>query len=101
MLKLCWHNRRRPTFEYLKQRLYATKMPSHADALFLLPVYRFCKRVLYIAGYNTQYYAEAYLYLLLLVGTVETECAQAPYGKCMNAVITYLLRSNFTIVIRA
>ena len=39
MLKLCWHNRRRPTFEYLKQRLYAKKMPSHADALFLLPVY--------------------------------------------------------------
>ena len=79
-------------------------MPSHTDALFLLPVYRFCKRELYIAGYNTQYYAEVYLYLLLLVEAVKTECAQAPYGKNgkrMNAVITYLLRSNFTIVIRA
>ena len=75
MLKLCWHNRRRPTFEYLKQRLYTTKMPSHTDTLFLLPVNRFCKR---IAGY-TQYYAKAYLYLLLLVEAVETECAQAPY----------------------
>ena len=24
---LCWHNRRMPTFEYLKQQLYATKTP--------------------------------------------------------------------------
>ena len=24
---LCWHNQRMPTLEYLKQRLYATKMP--------------------------------------------------------------------------
>ena len=76
MLKLCWHNRRRPTFEYLKQRLYTMKMSSHADALFLLPVYRFCKRELYIAGYNTLiYYAKAYLYLLLLVEAIETERA--------------------------
>ena len=57
MLKLCWHNRRRPTFEYLKQQLYATKMPSHADALFPFQYIVSVKEsYIYVAGYNTQYF---------------------------------------------
>ena len=82
-------------------------MPSHADALFLLSVYCFCKRELYIAGYNTQYFAEAYLISCFLLKQSKLSVKlnhkhpMEKDGKCMNAVITYLLYSNFTIVIRA
>ena len=53
------------------------------------------------------YYAKAYLYILLLVEAVETECeTTSPHpiegNECRNYkfVATYLLRSNFTVIIR-